>query len=125
MDLALDFTDLQFTSDGLVITLRRSKVDQEGESRKVGVPYGSNPDTCPVRSLKAWLEAAAIESGAVFRSVTRHGKVGARMSGYAAALVVKQYAGTLGLKPATIPDTHSGLGWQPRPPLPAPASGPS
>jgi integrase len=28
--VALDFADLQFTSDGLVITLRRSKVDQEG-----------------------------------------------------------------------------------------------
>jgi hypothetical protein len=43
---------LHFTGDGLVITLRRSKVDQEGEGRKVGIPYGSN---CPVRSLKAWL----------------------------------------------------------------------
>ena len=46
-------TDLQFSSDSLVIT--RSKVDQEGEGRKLGIPYGSNPDTCPERSLKAWL----------------------------------------------------------------------
>ena len=59
--VALDFADLRFTSDGLVITLRRSKVDQEGEGRKLGIPYGSNPDTCPVRSLKAWLEAAGID----------------------------------------------------------------
>jgi hypothetical protein len=55
MHTCLCITDLQFTSDGLVITLRRSKVDQEGEGRKVGIPYGSNPDNCPVRSLKAWL----------------------------------------------------------------------
>lgn len=97
--VALDSADLQFTSDGLVVTLRRSKTDQEGEGRKVGIPYGSNPDTCPVRSMKAWLEAAAIESGPAFRSVTRHGKVGSRMSGYAVALVVKRYAGELGLEP--------------------------
>jgi len=54
-----------------------------------------------VRSLKAWLEAAGIESGPVFRSITRHGKIGARLSGYDVALVVKQYAGALGLDAAT------------------------
>ena len=55
--------DLQFTSDGLGATLRRSKTDQEGEGRKVGIPYGSNPETCPVRAMRAWLEGTAIESG--------------------------------------------------------------
>lgn len=89
--------DLQFTSDGLVVTLRRSKTDQEGEGRKVGISYGSNPETCPVRAMRAWLEGTAIESGPVFRTVTRHGKVAARMSGYAVALVAKRYAGVLGL----------------------------
>lgn len=52
-----------------------------------------------MRATRAWLDGAAIESGPVFHSVTRHGKVGARMSGYAVALVVKQYAGALGLEP--------------------------
>jgi integrase len=99
--VALDMADLQFTGDGLVITLRRSKVDQEGEGRKLGIPYGTNPDTCPVRSLKAWLEAGGIESGPVFCSITRHGKIGARLSSYAVALVVEQYAGALGLDAAT------------------------
>ena len=99
--MALDLADLQFASDGLVITLRRSKVDQEGEGRKLGIPYGSNPDTCPVRSLKAWLEASGIESGPVFRSITRHGRIESRLSSGAVALVVKQYAGALGLDAAT------------------------
>jgi hypothetical protein len=96
--VTLDFADLQFTSGGVVITLRRCKVDQEGEGRRLGVPYGSNPNTFPVRCLKAWLEAADIESVPVFRSITRHGKIGARLSSYAVALVVKQYAGVLGLE---------------------------
>jgi integrase len=98
--VALDIADVQFTSDGLVVLLRRSKTDQEGEGRRVGVPYGSNPETCPVRSLRAWIEVSAAESGALFRSVTRHGKIQGRLSGFAVATIVKRYAGTVGLEPA-------------------------
>src|SRR2546426_855931 len=52
--------DIQFTNDGLVITLRHSKTDQEGEGYDKGIPYGSTPATCPVRALRAWLEASGI-----------------------------------------------------------------
>lgn len=95
--VGLDLDDVQFTSDGLVVTLRRSKTDQEGEGRKVGLPYGSTPETCPVRAVRAWIEASGIESGPLFRSITRHGKVQGRLSGFAVALVVKQYANAAGL----------------------------
>jgi integrase len=47
--VALRAEDCEFTSDGLVITLRLSKTDQEGEGRKIGIPNGSNLETCPVR----------------------------------------------------------------------------
>jgi hypothetical protein len=43
-----------------------------------GLPFGSNPLTCPVRSLRAWLDVAAIASGPIFRSVDRHGNVSAQ-----------------------------------------------
>ena len=56
--VGLDAEDCAFSKDGLTVTLRRSKVDQEGVGRKVGIPYGSNPETCPVRTIQAWLEAA-------------------------------------------------------------------
>jgi integrase len=49
--------------------------------------------------MRAWLEGASIEPGPVFRSLTRHGKIGPRMSGYAVALVVKRDARALGLEP--------------------------
>ena len=92
--VCLDVEDLAFTSDGLVVTMRRSKTDQEGAGRKVGVPYGSRPDTCPVRALRAWLEASGIAAGPVFRSVNRHGRLQpGRLSSKAVALVVKRYAG--------------------------------
>jgi integrase len=54
-----------------------------------------------VRALQAWLKHAGIESGAVFRSVTRHGKIGAgRLSAQSVALVVKKYAAAVGKDPA-------------------------
>ena len=100
--VGLDVEDLGFTNDGLVVTLRRSKTDQEGEGRKVGVPYGSNPETCPVRSMKAWLEASRIDCGPVFRPVNRHRQVKPqRLTAQSVALVVKRYAETLGKDAST------------------------
>jgi integrase len=100
--VGLDFEDVQFTSDGLVVLLRRSKTDQEGEGRRVGLPYGSNPETCPVRALRAWIEGSGIDAGPLFRSVDRHGKIRGRLSGYAVALIIKKYAGAVGLEPAAF-----------------------
>ena len=73
--VGLDVADCTFGKDGLTVTLRRSKTDQEGQGRKIGIPYGSNPETCPVRNIQAWLEVAGINSGSLFRSITRHGRV--------------------------------------------------
>ena len=46
--VGLDVEDCEFGKDGLTITLRHSKTDQQGAGRKIGIPYGSNPGTCPV-----------------------------------------------------------------------------
>jgi site-specific recombinase XerD len=99
--VGLDRRDLEFGKEGLTATLRRSKTDQEGQGRVIGIPYGSNPETCPVRALQAWLELSAIAQGPVFRGITRHGRVQpSRLSGYAVALIVKRYAAPAGLDPA-------------------------
>ena len=50
--VGLDVEDCAFGKDGLTVTLRRSKTDQEGAGRKIGIPYGSNPETCPVRTIQ-------------------------------------------------------------------------
>lgn len=73
--VGLDVADSGFGKDGLTVTLRRSKTDQEGAGRKIGIPYGSNPDTCPVRTIQAWLEQAGVNAGPLFRSINRHGQV--------------------------------------------------
>src|SRR6202040_2946244 len=38
--VSLDVKDCEFGKDGLTVTLRRSKTDQEGQGRKIGIPYG-------------------------------------------------------------------------------------
>lgn len=96
--VGLDVQDCAFGVDGVTVLLRRSKTDQEGQGRKVGLPYGSNPATCPVRALRAWLDASAITTGPVFRWVTRHGKIrDERLSPFAVAVVVKRHCARVGL----------------------------
>jgi len=98
--VALDLADIEQTERGLGVTIRRSKTDQEGAGKFKGVPMGSTPETCPVAALAEWIEAAGIDDGAVFRSVTRHGRIGDRLTARSVAAVVKQYAQRAGLDPA-------------------------
>ena len=89
--VGLDVADLAFTDDGLVVVVRRSKTDQAGVGRRVGIPVGSHPDTCPVRAVQGWLDAARLDDGPVFRRVDRHGFVAnIRLCGRAVAEVVKR-----------------------------------
>jgi integrase len=99
--VALDVADLQFGRDGLTVTLKRSKTDQEGAGQKKGIPYGSNPDTCPVRAVQDWMAAAQIKDGPLFRPLNRHGQVKAeRLSDRAVARVVQRAAEAAGLDAA-------------------------
>lgn len=99
--VALDVADVALKRAGLVVTLRRSKTDQEGAGRKIGIPHGGRPETCPVRALKGWFKASGIEEGALFRRVDRHGNLlPQRLSDQAVALIVKRLATAAGRDPA-------------------------
>jgi integrase len=101
--VGLDVDDVSEGADGLTVRLRRSKTDQEGAGRTRGIPYGSNPVTCPVRAWRVWLELSGITEGPAFRPVDRHGHMGAtRLSGPAVALVVKRRAARAGLDPREV-----------------------
>lgn len=99
--VALDVEDLAEVREGLVVNLRRSKTDQAGEGRKVGIPQGEEEATCPVRALQEWRARAGLTSGPLFRVMHRHGRVLAqRLSGEGVAIVVKRYVEKLGFDPA-------------------------
>jgi integrase len=75
--IAVSVEDIEKVEAGIVLTLRRSKTDQEGAGQRVAVPFG--PRTfCPIRALEKWLAAANIEEGPVFRRIDRFGCIGAR-----------------------------------------------
>ncbi len=66
--VALDCADVERVRQGVVVTLRRSKTDQEGAGRKIGIPLGRSK-WCPVSAFDHWLAAAEMDEGAVFRRV--------------------------------------------------------
>jgi site-specific recombinase XerD len=99
--VALDAADVAVTREGLVVTIRRSITDQEGEGRKIGIPYASHLETCPVRSLQDWLEKSGITEGPLFRPIDRFGKMASiRLSAAAVADIVKKYVAAVGLDAA-------------------------
>jgi integrase len=109
--VALDIEDLEETRDGLMVTLRRSKTDPEGEGRKIGAPQGAEQACCPLWALEQWRAGARLISGPLFRRVTRHGRVlGQRLSAEGVSIVVKRSVAQLGYDPAQFAGhrLHSG-----------------
>lgn len=95
--VGLDVADLERVRQGIVLHLRRSKTDQDGAGRKIGIPFGRTR-WCPVAALDAWLAASEIAEGAIFRPVDRHSRVqAARLSGEAVSLVVRERVAAAGL----------------------------
>ncbi len=96
--VGLDFGDLAFCPEGLRVTLRRSKTDQEGLGRTVGTPFSADPAMCPVMATRRWIDAVPLTKGPLFREVTRYGQVGhARLANRVVGSVVKQAAAAVGL----------------------------
>jgi integrase len=97
----LKVNNLEFVADGVIVHLPKSKTDQEGEGQFVAVPNGRA--LRPVEALRAWLDAAGITEGPVFRPVGK-GKTGAvkpeRLSGKSVAEIVKRACARCGLDAA-------------------------
>ncbi|OAF17406.1 site-specific integrase [Bradyrhizobium neotropicale] len=97
--VGLNCEDLVLVRHGLEIALRRSKTDQNGAGRKVGVPHGRGR-WCPVVALEQWRVASGVTEGAIFRPVDRHDRVGQqRLSAEAVCLVVRERVQAAGIEP--------------------------
>jgi site-specific recombinase XerD len=99
--VALNIADLEFCTGGLRVSIRKSKTDQEGLGATIAIAPGSI--ACPIEAVRAWIEAASISEGPLFRPVTRAGKIPPRrLSARAVAEIVKAYARRTGLKVANF-----------------------
>jgi integrase len=87
------------TEQGISIALRKTKTDQESRGRSVLIPRNSGP-TCPVAALNRWLEISGIKEGALFRPVSKTGRVfGSWLSASAIAMIVKRRTAQIGIDP--------------------------
>jgi site-specific recombinase XerD len=99
--VALDVADLAECPEGLRVTIRRSKTDQEGAGAVVAVCKGSI--ACAVVALRDWLAAANITEGPIFRPIGKGGRVkDTRLTAQSVALIVKAHAAQLGFDPAAF-----------------------
>jgi integrase len=97
--VGLDVADIEHVRQGIIITLRHSKTDQEGAGRKIGIPYGRTRH-CPVAALTDWLTRSGITEGAIFRPITRHGQLQPeRLSGDAVSEVIRERLAAAGMDP--------------------------
>jgi integrase len=102
--IALTTDDIETTKEGLLITIRRSKGDQEGAGQIVSLPHGHH--IRPVEALTLYLDMAGISCGVVFRSVALGGKLGGAMKGNAIARITKKLIARAGLDPSVF-SAHS------------------
>ena len=66
---ALHLADVNVGRDPLLVTIRRSKTDQEGLGQVVGVAAGLHADTDPIRALRSWLDLRPVGPGPLFTGV--------------------------------------------------------
>ena len=69
-----------------------------GQGETIAIARGF--ETCPVRALRSWLDAAGIASGPIFRPINKAGVIAtARLTDQLVTNVVKTYAERCGLDP--------------------------
>jgi len=99
--VALDVEDLEWTAEGCVVCVRKSKTDQEGRGELVAIPNGSRLRPC--EALRAWLESAQITEGPIFRPIARGGQLlPARLTSFTVPTILKGYAKAAGFDPAVF-----------------------
>jgi site-specific recombinase XerD len=109
--VALNVEDLEFCDEGVHITIRRSKTDQEAKGQTIAILRGAGP-FCPVRLLREWLDAAGVAEGALFRQTPKGGKrVGDRITGQTYYDVVKQAIDAIGLDASKFGSHSMRSGW--------------
>ena len=96
--VSLDYDDLDFVTEGIKISIKRSKTDQFGVGSVKGLPYFENSQYCPVLSLKNWIEISEISSGPLFRRFSKGNKLSEhRLTDQTVALLIKKYLNIAGI----------------------------
>lgn len=99
--VGLELRDVELVDQGLKLTLRHSKTDQEGEGQVIAVPAGKVLK--PVERLKAWLAVRGHGAGPLFYQIDPQGRLTDEpMSDRSIVRLIQKYAGRVGLDPETV-----------------------
>jgi site-specific recombinase XerD len=97
---SVNVEDIDESRDGLRVTLGHRKGNQVSGRRMIIIRNGDSA-ACPVGQYRHWIEVSGITTGAVFRSVDRHGNVGDKaITPQVVALAIKRACALVGLDPA-------------------------
>ncbi|WP_370978583.1 site-specific integrase [Agaribacterium sp. ZY112] len=92
--VGIQWEDLTWEDEGLLVQLPKSKTDQSGEGQVRALPFGHDA-ICPGTALQTWLKQSDITSGPVFQSMTRWGQLkGTAMNPGAVNELLKQLGTT-------------------------------
>ena len=98
--VGLDRADIRPHPKGLLVIIRRSKTDQKGEGKSKAIPHGRRLHVAA--ALDAWLAAAKITSGPVFRGVRGKTVLANRLCTKQVARIIQTRAGAIGLDPTSF-----------------------
>ena len=99
--VGLELRDVEFVPEGLRLTIRHSKTDQEGKGQVIAVPVGKSLK--PVARLQAWLAVRGTTPGPLFWRIDPQGRmVDMAMSDRSVARLVQKHAGRAGLDPESV-----------------------
>lgn len=90
-DLAgLELADLEPRSAGLLVTIRRSKTDQERRGDVIGIAHGRRRLTDPIAALNTWLDHRGSGHGSLFTRIY-HGRVHATgLSPHTVGVIIRE-----------------------------------
>lgn len=98
--VALRVEDLSPPPTAIRVRIARSMTDRHGRGHGLLVVYAEAPRPCPVRAVQAWLAAAEIHRGPMFRRM-RRGEIvtDGRLADQSVALIIQKRARGAGLDP--------------------------
>lgn len=99
---ALQLEDLLIHDGNISIQLRRAKNDPESAGRSIVLVPGDKKETCPVRALKGWIDAAGLKTGALYRGVDRHGNVSDCLNPDSIPRILKRAANRAGFPASAV-----------------------
>ena len=94
---ALNMDDLKWTirndEEILLVEVRRSKTDQEGQGMTKAIFPSKDEDISPTALLKHWINRAGIQEGPIFRRILKNGRVtDERLTPQSVRLIIKDIA---------------------------------